>query len=100
MGGIFKSSVLWLLGLLVLAGLSFLAARFAQNYSMITVVEYENKEVAKLQSQLDQLIAGEVRAVSNTASGWSVWDDSWKFVHDGNAEYIRDRKSTRLNSSH
>lgn len=58
----------------------------------ILMKDYERLEKQEAQEHVERslnVLSNELEDLSSTAGDWAIWDDTYTFVQDGNAEYVQ-----------
>ncbi len=82
-----RTKTLLLIGLTGI-GLILLLYALAQT---IVLSGFRDLEQQTTRKEVDQILSGfqgEIATLNTTAADWAEWDDTYGFVHDGNAAYI------------
>ncbi|HWQ18872.1 MAG TPA: CHASE4 domain-containing protein [Methanotrichaceae archaeon] len=60
----------------------------SQTLFLGNIHEIEEKEVRQSVQQSLEALSSEQSRLSSLASDWAAWDDTYRFIQDGNADYI------------
>lgn len=74
--------------MLLLAGLVFLVAHFADKIILTSFANLEKRYMREHVERLEKAYARDLAGLASIAEDWGPWDDTYSFMHNFNEEYI------------